>query len=635
MCGIAGWLGKVQGDGTCAEQIAQALYHRGPDGKGIQSWPEATLIHTRLSIIDLSSAGAQPMTNENGTIWVVFNGEIYNHKELRHKLESSGHVFRSRSDTEVLVHLYEEKGCEFAKYLKGMFAVAIYDTTTHSLILARDRFGIKPLFYAEGKGFLAFGSEINALLKVPGVNTQPDRQAIYDFSALFFIPAPATFYTGVRSLLPGQTLEASWDPQGITLKTRTFHKWEVGDESSLSLKHASLQAEELLCAAVQRQLESDVSLGSLLSGGIDSSLVSAVAQDALRGGLRTFNVRFPDKEFDETSFAVTVSNEIGSRHQILEMPKLNGNWDSIKSLLLHAGQPFADTSLFAMNAICHLMRAHVKVALSGDGGDEGFGGYNFYWWIQLIAQWQALPAFAQTGSSQALRILSGAGIVPHRIPLRIRELSDCDNTSILQNLFSWVREKDHGRLCRDRDLMPIRRHFEPQWSYNFSKSASRIDWLTAQATEVNVRLKLADDFLFKVDSASMKESLEVRVPFLDEDLFAFGLNLPYHLKAKGFTGKRVLREIAQRRLPSRVARKPKGGFVLPFDTWTDPSFKTTLKEVLLGSNDRLEEYFNPDVFRPIVKTFCQGNQYKDFSRGAHWSLVVMLLSVFLTLDTTS
>src|SRR5262245_32147047 len=208
MCGIAGWLGTVDDGELVAARLVQALRHRGPDSHGIRSWPEATLGHTRLSIIDLSPAGAQPMANEDGTIWTVFNGEIYNHRELRHGLEKRGHMFKGHSDTEVLPHLYEEEGSDFVSRLRGMFALAIYDTKTRTLILARDRFGIKPLFYAPGKNRFAFASEIRAVLELPDIDTQLDRQAIYDFAALSYIPAPETFHQGIRALQPGKILEA-------------------------------------------------------------------------------------------------------------------------------------------------------------------------------------------------------------------------------------------------------------------------------------------------------------------------------------------------------------------------------------------------------------------------------------------
>ena len=259
--------------------MVKALYHRGPDGHGIKSWPEASLVHTRLSIIDLSPTGAQPIGNQNGTVWCTFNGEIYNHHELRRELESKGHVFRGRSDSEVLPHLYEEEGPGFIEKLRGMFALAIYDMRLRRLLLVRDRFGIKPLFYAPGYNRLAFASEIPALLEVPDIDASPDRQALYDFAALFYIPAPETFYTGIRALDAGELLEAQWDGQTVDWNVRRYHKWSISPNPSLTLESAAERAQELVGPAVRRQLESDVPIGSLLSGGIDSSIISAVAQE--------------------------------------------------------------------------------------------------------------------------------------------------------------------------------------------------------------------------------------------------------------------------------------------------------------------------------------------------------------------
>src|SRR5215471_18540353 len=260
MCGIAGWLGALpenQGKdyGRC---MAEALRHRGPNAQGIRSWPGATLVHTRLSIIDLSPGGAQPMANEDGSVWTVFNGEIYNHHELRRNLEAHGHIFRGRSDTEVLPHLYEEEGLDFVNRVRGMFAIAIYDTRSQTLILTRDRFGIKPLFYAPAKERLAFASEIKALLELPGVDTRPDRQAIYDFAALAYIPAPETFYTGIRTLQPGEVLEARLHGDELSWKKQEYHNWTISTDHGMTLEQAADRADELVTAAVQRQLESEV-----------------------------------------------------------------------------------------------------------------------------------------------------------------------------------------------------------------------------------------------------------------------------------------------------------------------------------------------------------------------------------------
>lgn len=632
MCGIAGWLGTLPEGKKYACRMAQALRHRGPDSHAIQTWSQATLVHTRLSIIDLSPNGAQPMANEDGTVWTVFNGEIYNHRELRHDLESRGHMFKGHSDTEVLPHLYEEEGSDFVRKLRGMFALAIYDTNSRTLILARDRFGIKPLFYAPGNDRLAFASEIRALLELPNIDDRPDRQAIYDFAALFYIPAPETFYAGIRALQPGEILEARLEPADLSWKTQLYHRWTIAPNARITMAKAADQADALLTTAAGKQMESDVPLGTLLSGGIDSSLVSVAAQMALSGGLRTFNVRFPDKEYDETWAAAAVAKHIGSHHETLDIESDQGSWDYIAALLLHAGQPFADTSLFAVNTICRLMRQHVTVALSGDGGDEGFGGYNYYWWLEWIARWQTLPMFVCGGVSAALAPLTRAGVVPERLGQRLGDLVGADDTSVSQNLFCWVREQEHRRLCRDTDVLPIRRLFEPQWDYHLTPNASRLERLSAHTTEVAVRLMLANDFLFKVDTASMKESLEVRVPMLDEDLFAFGLSLPHHLKVNGRTCKTVLRKVAQHRLPDAVAAKPKWGFGIPVDTWVDSGFKARLTDTLLGPSSRLPEFFRPEVYGPWVKAFCEGHLCPGVSRQGLHQRAIMLLSLQLIMD---
>jgi asparagine synthase (glutamine-hydrolysing) len=632
MCGIAGWLGFGLDDATFALSMVHALHHRGPDAHGIWSRPEATLIHTRLSIIDLSPAGAQPMANEDGTVWAVFNGEIYNHRELRQSLEARGHKFKGRSDGEVLTHLYEEEGTDFVAKLRGMFAIALYDTRNRVLVLGRDRFGIKPLFYAPSGHRLAFASEIKALLELPGIDREPDRQAIYDFAALFYIPAPETFYVGIRALQPGELLEVRLDAGGISWKTKTYHRWAITPDHQVTLDEAVDRADALVTAAVRRQIESDVPLGALLSGGIDSSLVSGAARAAIGDGLRTFNVRFSQTEYDETWAAVAVARHIGSAHQILDMDGIPGTWDHITRLLLHVGQPFADTSLFAVNAVCRLMRQHVTVALSGDGGDEGFGGYDLYWQLARIAAFQRFPTLAWRAASVVLPLFARVGLVPEHYPQRFSGLIGADDTSIIQDLFCWVRNEEHRGLCRDTHLLPVRRLFEPQWEVDLSRKDSRLERLSAHATEVNTRLALANDFLFKVDIASMKESLEVRVPMLDEDLFALGLSLPYRLKVKGRTCKRVLRAVAKNRLPIMVAEKPKRGFAIPVNAWVDSDCKSHMRETLLGPSSRLPEFFRPETYRPIIEAFCRDDSLSHISRQGLYQRAMMLLSVQLALD---
>jgi len=399
----------------------------------------------------------------------------------------------------------------------------------------------------------------------------------------------------------------------------------------MTLAQAEDRTAELLMAAVRPQMESDVPLGALLSGGIDSSLVSVVAQAALSDQLRTFNVRFAEQEYDETWAATAVAQHIGSRHETLDMDDIPGSWDYITGLLLHAGQPFADTSLFAVNAVCRLMRQHVTVVLSGDGGDEGFGGYDLYWRMARIIRYQIFPIPVWYGAAVALALLARLAVVPERFPQRLRELAGADDTSVMHNLLCWVREHEHRRLCWDRDVLPVRRLFEPQWEHYLLPRASRLERLSAHATEIYTRLGLPNDFLFKVDTASMRESLEVRVPMLDEELFAFGLSLPHSLKVQGRMCKQVLRAVAKSWLPPTVASKPKRGFAIPVDSWVNTDFKMRLREALLGPSSRLPEFFRLEVYRPMVEALCEGRSYPGISREGLYQRAIMLLSVHLAL----
>jgi asparagine synthase (glutamine-hydrolysing) len=636
MCGIAGWVGTVPDRERVAGNMALAMHRRGPDAQGTRSWPDAMLIHTRLSIIDLSPFGAQPMSNEDGTVCTVFNGEIYNHRELRRELESKGHRFRGRSDTEILPHLYEEEGSEFLGRLRGMFALAVYDTRNQTLLLARDRYGIKPLFYAPSSERIAFASEINALLTVPNLDLRPDPQAVHDFAALFYIPAPETFYRSIRSLEPGEMLEARLEQDDVVWKTRFYHRWSIELDSAITLAGATDRVEELLVSAVGSQMESDVPLGTLLSGGIDSSLVSDAAQSATAEGVRTFNVRFPDKEYDETWAAVAVAAHIGSHHQTLEMREAEGTWNEVTGLLQYAGQPFADTSIFAANAVCKLMRRNVTVALSGDGGDEAFGGYDLYRRLGTIAKLRRMPGPVWRGmwhgAAAALGPMARIRMASVHHSQRARDMVPADDTAVIQNLFCPVHQNEHRELCLDLDVLPVRRLFEQKWEIALPVSASPLERLSAHATEINIRLQLSNAFLSKVDTASMKESLEVRVPMLDEDLFAFGLSLPHALKVNGQKGKAVLRSLAKRRLPEKVAAKRKQGFAIPIDKWVGPGFRSRLKETLLGPESKLGDFFSPEAYTPIVESFCEGRSLPGIHRSGLYRRAIMLLSVHLSLS---
>jgi asparagine synthase (glutamine-hydrolysing) len=629
MCGIAGWVGEPIQAPEVVERMIDRLYHRGPDAQATKVFTDATLIHTRLSIIDLSPAGAQPMSNEDGSIWVVFNGEIYNHAEVRERLLQKGHTFRGRSDTEIIPHLYEEYGSHFVDYLKGMFTIAIWDSRKKRMTLARDRFGIKPLFFSFTNRRLAFASEIGALREVPNIDCSPNRQAIRDFAALFFIPAPQTFYKGISALAPGEILEASWEDHRIVCNVRPYHKWTIQPDMNLSLSEAVERAEHLLDEAVRSQLESDVPLGTFLSGGIDSSLITRAAQQFRP--VQSFNVRFADSKYDETSAALEVARHVGSDHTTLSMDNSSGTWDYVTSILTQAGQPFADTSIFAVSEICQLMRKHLTVALSGDGGDEGFGGYRTFNQIDQIARLQQVPSVISPVLTSSFHWLTKLNLAPQRYSQRFLDLSEADDIGIMENLHTWIRPAELESLCQDQDLLPVRRWFQTEWDHQLPENSSRIETLSALETEIRMRLFLPNDYLFKVDTASMRSSLEVRVPLLDEDLIDFGLTLSHRLKVYRNRGKRVLRGVARKQLPKAVVTKRKQGFEVPVDHWVDGSFRDCTREYLLSPNSRLSEYFRPEAYKPIVEAFCNNESIPEISRAGLFGRVTMLLSVELSL----
>jgi len=369
MCGIAGWFGSAPLGAVHAEEMARRLRHRGPDAKGIRSWDAATLVHTRLSIIDLTPTGDQPLSDEDGRIWTVFNGEIYNHRELRHQLESRGHVFRGRSDTEVLPHLYQESPADLPGKLRGMFAFALYDSADRRLLLSRDRFGIKPLFYAVFREGIAFASEVRALLCLPGVTSAWTSRPLR-LHRSHLRPGSADLLQGIRALEPGTSLEATILGGGFRYRLKPI---------SLLGGAAGSLAVAVLGGRASRP--SHVDCGACTARERRARRLPAQRRDRLvpreRGGagrpgtrkLRTFNVRFPDAEYDETWAACMVAKAIGTEHETLEFQAASGTWDEVCGLLAHTGQPFADTSVFAVNAVARLMRQRVKVALSGDGGD--------------------------------------------------------------------------------------------------------------------------------------------------------------------------------------------------------------------------------------------------------------------------
>jgi asparagine synthase (glutamine-hydrolysing) len=587
MCGIAGRfhperLPPAEG---WAQRADTLLAHRGPDGSGYFGDVRAELVHRRLALIDLSSAGRQPMTNETGDIQIVYNGEIYNHQELRELLRARGHVFRSTSDTEVLVHLYEERGEHMVELLRGIFAFAIYDAPQRRLLLARDRFGVKPLFYTEHEGQLAFASEIKALTALPRFTPTIDRQACWDFIGLSYIPEPATGFTQIRALEPSTVLVMG--PEGR--RTSSYHAVSAEPNATRGLPDTVRMLRERLLASVKRQAVADVPVAALLSGGIDSSLVVAAHHRATGTRTTTFNVRFPDPGHDETPLAVAVADHIGTEHNTIELRDYNLGPDELLQIVRHFDQPFADTSCIPMYWVSRAIRDRgIICTLSGDGGDEAFGGYGRFRRARRLAKLMALPAWARTAAMRTGTALAGVTRNLGRQLAKAAQLADegrFDSSVVLAGLSNYLSEDQKTDLLlpgATAGLEPVYRHFD---GYRPAPAAN-LEELSRRMTEKLFSVSLPSDMLRKVDMMSMRASIEVRVPMLDEDMVALGLTLPHRYKTNGREGKLVLRALAKEWLPSDVASHPKHGFSIPLDVMASPDVHKVVEDLLLSPDAR-------------------------------------------------
>jgi len=566
MCGIAGFCGA--GNREHLEAMTRAISYRGPDAEGyhIDEETRVFLGHRRLSVRDIEG-GAQPMWNEDGQLCVVYNGEIYNHEELRKELEAHGHIFRSdHSDTEVLVHGYEQWGQDLPRRLNGMFAFAVYDVRAQELFLARDRFGEKPLYYARGNGLFAFASELSALHAHSGVSRDFDIRALQKFFAYGYIPAPNALYKNTFKLPHGHTLR--FELSSGTISVSPYFTFRVEADEVMTQATEEDLAQELrhrLDRAVQRRLVSDVPLGIFLSGGIDSSAVLALAARHLGGGaLKTFTIGFHEPSFDESQFARRMSDHIGSQHQerILGIDEAR---DKYAEVLSRMDEPMADPSVLPTYLLCQLTREHVTVALSGDGGDELFAGYDPF---------KALGAaslYARIVPAPLHRLLRGAAEL---LPVSTRNMSlefkikrTLMGLSYDQSLWSpvWMSLSEPDFI---RDLFSDPLPAEELYSEALELwRASEADNLTDRTLEFFTNFYLPNGILTKVDRASMLHSLETRAVFLDNDVTEFARRLPHRLKYKGGQTKYLLKKALGDVLPQDIIARKKKGFGIPLAQW--------------------------------------------------------------------
>ena len=631
MCGLAGRfhaerLPPLPGWHERADQL---LAHRGPDGAGYWADSHCELVHRRLALIDLSPAGAQPLTNETGDVWVVFNGEIYNHDALRALLAARGHSFRSRSDTEVLVHLYEERGEKLVEHLRGIFAFAIYDARRRRVVLARDRFGVKPMFYTIQGEQVVFASEIKAITALPGFRPTLDRQACCDFLGLGYVPEPATGFAEIQALAPGTVLVAELGRTHITRYASVVAR----PDATRRLEDTADQAAQKMVEAVRNQSEADVPVAALLSGGIDSSLVVAARVKAANTNATTFNVRFPVAGADETPMAVAVARHFGTQHHVIEPRDWSLTPDTVIGILRHFDQPFADTSCIPMYWVSRAIREQgIICALSGDGGDEAFGGYSSFWRANQLMQLARLPTWARTAVRGA-----GAALTPWTRDFgrhltkatALAEAGRSDSSVLLAGLANYLGEDQKAALLLPsaaEQLLPVYRHFD-----GFRPMGVKdVEELSQRLTNKLFAVGLPSDMLRKVDMMSMRAGIEVRVPLLDEGVVDVGLSLPHRLKTNGREGKLVLRAVAERWLPRRVARHPKHGFSVPPSLLGTSAIATACDDLLLGSDSRVGWFLNRALIHDWVSRF-RGNSREggDISNGGLYQRVFTLLSLEL------
>ena len=628
MCGLAGRFhpSGLRPDAAWRERADALLRHRGPDGHGAFADGHCELVHRRLALIDLSPTGAQPMGNEDGAVRMIFNGEIYNHPELRRWLLDRGHTLRGTADCEVLPHLYEEQGAGLVERLRGMFAFAIYDAAERRLLLVRDRFGIKPLYYTTTGGGCAFASEIKALLALPDMPRRLDRQACYDFLGLGYVPEPQTAFRDIRALPAGCLLEI--DAGGARL--HRYHRVAARPDPSLDRDRVVDDLAARLERSVRAQSVADVPVAALLSGGIDSSLVVAAHRRTLKAPIRTFNVRFPDAAFDETRFARAAATHAGADHETIEMPGGELGLDEVLRLLEHFDQPFADSSLLPTHRVARAVRERGFICtLSGDGGDEAFGGYTVFARLPWLLRLAGLPSALRRGlafaGDRAGTWLPDLGR-PIARAARVAEAGRDDVPALIAGLTTYVGETEKQALLRPeaRDTLdPVSRLVEPLPHATLEGAVGRL-------TEYLFAVSLPSDMLRKVDMMTMLHGLEVRVPLLDEDVVDLGLSLPLPLKIAGGTGKVALRAVAERWLPAEVAGHRKQGFRIPLDRTLPAHAGARLQEILLAPGSATRGLLETAVVRHWIDLFARsqnGATSGEISREGLSQRIVFLLSL--------
>jgi asparagine synthase (glutamine-hydrolysing) len=617
VCGIAGLVGRrgEPVDPSDVRRMCQTIVHRGPDDEGVYAQGPIGLGMRRLSIIDLSG-GHQPIHNEDETVWIVFNGEIYNFPELRKGLVARGHQFYTHSDTEVIVHLYEEMGADCVTKLRGMFALALYDKRRDSLLLARDRLGKKPLYYALTNGSLLFGSEIKTLLAVaPELADRVSSEGILQYLYYSYIPDPYSAFQDIHKLPAGHLLEFKND--NVTVR----QYWDIpayDTQTAMSEEECLAQLEERLAEAVRIRLISDVPLGALLSGGVDSSIVVALMARASAGPVKTFAIGFRNHAYNEAPYARLVAEKFGTaHHELVVDPNIEETLAYLTGML---EEPFGDSSMLPTYHVCRIARQHVTVALSGDGGDELFAGYDRYLASQQRRRFDHIPAWVG-------RIYRG-------------QLHDHLPSGTYGRNLAWNATLSHrDRYLDSVSFLPALDRERKMFSRDFLASVAQLPNPLAQFRDfydnapaqdplsrllyLDTKTYLNGDILTKVDRMSMASSLEVRVPMLDHVFVEWVASLPVQWKFHNGTRKYVLKKLAERLgIPREVLHRPKQGFALPLEEWMRGQDRERFFGILLEPRTTARGYFRPEAVREMVDEHVRGRRNRS---GVLWRMLILEL----------
>lgn len=624
MCGISGKVYYDQMRPVEREILAQmcnTIRHRGPDAEGFYVKGPVGLGSRRLSIIDVDG-GQMPISNEDGSVWIVYNGEIYNYRQLRQMLIQAGHHFTTTSDTEVIVHLYEEKGEEFPRYLNGMFACALWDERKRKLLLARDQIGIKPLYYAALADRLVFGSEIKELL-IDGVDRTIDFVALHDYLSLNYVPGQRSIFSSIQKLPPGHLLVFDGTKQSVTVT----EYWDLPQTEPKQIQGKELGRLEdellaLLRATVHDQMVSDVPIGAFLSGGIDSSLIVALMSEFSSQPVKTFSIGFQEGSYSELPYARLIANRFRTDHHELVMePRAQ---EAITAMANYFDEPFADSSAIAVYAVSQLTAQHVKVALSGDGGDELFGGYYTYQADKIAAWYRNLPQVIGGRLIPALVDLLPVSEKKASWDFKLRRFMAGGMLAPLPAHFAWKAYFDEeAKFQIYRSLNGHAAQLRPsvhllQEYYDNYQSSDVLNRLLY----VDMKVQLADDMLTKVDRMSMAHSIEVRVPLLDLRLAEYMAQLPSHLKVRRLTLKYLLKRVAQRVLPQEILQRRKAGFTVPVASWVKTDLKEMVNDYLGEQNIRNQGLFDPKVVRDLVDAHQSGK--RNHSHNI-WNLLMFSL----------